>query len=1322
MSAGYYRYPTIWGNTVVFVSEDDLWCVPASGGVARRLTSNQGDVSYPALSPDGEQLAFVGREEGYPEVYLMPADGGSARRLTFLGSSCQVLGWTPDGQSIVFNSNYGRPSGHDSVLYTVEAACKNGAVRALPYGPARSIAYGPQGGIVLGRNTTDPARWKRYRGGTAGHFWIDLHGDGQFERLLPNFTGNITSPMWVTSPFSSPQEQGSGRIYFASDHEGVGNLYSCLPDGSGLRRHTDHSDFYVRNPSSDGQRIVYHAGGDLYVYEIANETSQRIGIDYRSPRTQRNRKFVDAGRFMENARLHPSGKALTLTTRGKLFTFYNHEGPVLQLGQRDGVRYRQPEWFNDGRRLLVVTDEPGEETLEIRTSNPDSPVWRLEDEDVGRVLTIKMSPTEDKAAITNHRHELLIVELVSQQAENSLNVATRITKVDRSPYRPIHGFDWSPDGRWLAYSFASTVQTYEIRLYHLEDDAKATGAAGEEAGVAGESAQAENAASGRAASYPNPITVTRPVLRDIRPAFDPNGQYLYFISYREFNPVHDTMQFDISFPWGMRPYLILLRADLPDPFTPHPELEEEESQETSLRPASPPAKPAEENNDENKDDENKDDDEKGDGKGEEDNNDKKDDDERDDDDGKKGDDDNDDDDKQDDDENGDSENNDRSAAHALGDIAIASSAHYRNQSGMGTDDRPAITGKSSNVRWGRWRRCFEAGEEPAQTQPLTTAAEPTMSSEQAKPAEQKSKQRQLRIDLDGITQRVLPFPVPDGIYGQIAGISGKAIFTSFEVHGHLDSGHDWDDDERFESGTLRAYNFKEYRSETLLDGVSSIDLSRNRKKMIYITGRRLRVVSAGEKAPSESGGSRRSGWIDLHRVKVSVDPQSEWEQMFREAWRLQRDHFWSEDMAQVDWHAVYERYFPLIRRVSTRGEFSDLMWEMQGELGTSHAYESGGDYRSRPYFSLGCLAADFTWEPVSGGYRLERFITGDPWDVDSNSPLALPTVDIKPGDVLLAINGQRLSENIGPAQLLVNQAGYEVLLTFAERAPVRAKAQDAPEASQTSSVEPAEAKNRTISRASASPANVETPKAVASRYFVVRTLYSGGLAYYRSWVNKNRQRVLNATQGKIGYVHIPDMGVWGYAEFHRSYLAAVDHDGLIIDVRYNAGGNVSQLILEKLARRHLGYVSSRWGGISPYPVESVAGPLVALTNEHAGSDGDIFCHAFRMMKLGPVIGKRTWGGVIGIVRDRYFVDGGHTTQPEFSIWFKDIGWNLENYGVEPDIDVDNIPQDYVNGQDAQLERAIEEALRLLAQSPVEKPVFEPRPSRAVPQLLRRNAT
>jgi tricorn protease len=529
------------------------------------------------------------------------------------------------------------------------------------------------------------------------------------------------------------------------------------------------------------------------------------------------------------------------------------------------------------------------------------------------------------------------------------------------------------------------------------------------------------------------------------------------------------------------------------------------------------------------------------------------------------------------------------------------------------------------------------------------------------------------IDLDGIAGRVVAFPVPLGRYGQIAGLpGGKVLFTLYPVEGSL--GRRWSDESE-PKGTLEMWDFDKQDKQTLVKGISGFTLSQDRKTILYRSGKRLRALKAGEK-PDEKlekeKPGRKSGWLDLKRVRVSVVPPAEWRQMYGEAWRLQRDHFWTEDMSQVDWEAVYERYLPVLERVGTRSEFSDLMWEMQGELGTSHAYEVGGDYRPKPDYGLGHLAAELKYDGRARGYRVTHVVRGDSWKPEADSPLAAPGIGVEPGDVLKAVDGQPLARDLPPDRLLVHRAGTQVLLTVARKGKTR--------------------------RVSVKALKTEEP------------------ARYREWVESNRERVHGETEGRVGYVHIPDMGPRGFAEFHRLYLAEFDRDGLIVDVRYNGGGHVSQLLLEKLARRRVGYDLPRWGPAAPYPSYSVLGPIVAVTNEAAGSDGDIFSHCFKLMKLGTLVGKRTWGGVIGISPRRRFVDGGITTQPEYSFWFQDVGWGVENYGTDPDIEVDIPPQDYAAGRDTQLDFAVELILKQLAESPPQRPDFTGRPDLSLPTL------
>jgi len=394
--------------------------------------------------------------------------------------------------------------------------------------------------------------------------------------------------------------------------------------------------------------------------------------------------------------------------------------------------------------------------------------------------------------------------------------------------------------------------------------------------------------------------------------------------------------------------------------------------------------------------------------------------------------------------------------------------------------------------------------------------------------------------------------------------------------------------------------------------------------------------------------------------------------MYREAWRLQREFFWNQDMSKVDWDKVFQRYQPVLSRVGTRAEFSDLMWEMQGELGTSHSYEIGGDYRPSPQYNIGLLGADVEYDPSEKAYRIKNIVKGDPWEEKNSSPFLRPGVNVKKGDFICKISGRQVEKNIPLNQYLLHQAGNEVAL------------------------------------------EVRSPGEKETRQVTLKTLRTEMSARYRDWVEKNRNWVHETSKGKIGYMHIPNMGPLGFSEFHRYFMAEMDYDGLIIDVRFNGGGHVSQLLLSKLARKRIAYVKSRWFGDQPYPDESVAGPMVALTNELAGSDGDIFSHCFKYMKLGPLIGKRTWGGVVGIHPRHFLVDGSMTTQPEFSFWFTDVGWKIENFGAEPDIDVDISPQDYAQGKDPQMERGLKEILDLIKIKPRQRPDFSNPPDLSLP--------
>jgi len=1090
-SQGYVRYPTIYRDHIVFVSEDDLWLISSEGGRAERLTAGVAEASYPRFSPDGALLAFVGREEGPSEVYVMPALGGLAQRLTFqAATSCRVSGWSLSGDEILYASNAGQFAPRFETIYAISP--REGQPRQLGVGLANAISYGSRGGVVLGRNINvrEFSHQKRYRGGRVGHLWCDVSGDGEFQRLL-RLDGNIADPCWVGE-----------RIYFLSDHEGVGNIYSCTPFGEDVRRHTDHQDFYARHMSSDGQRLVYHAGADLYLFDPATGEVRHLEAELPSIRTQRNRKFVAAANYLDSYALHPKGYAVALTTRGKAFSMGNWEGPVLQHGELDGVRYRKLNWLNDGKRLVAVNDATGQESLVVFNPEDASEPKTYAEIEFGRAVSLFVSPADDVVALTNHRSELITVDLEA--------ATSRV--LDRSDYGPIRGVAWSPDGRWLAYGFSFSNQQTAIKLCNLET---------------GET-----------------HFVTEPVLEDVSPSFDPDGKYLYFLGYRILNPVYDNLQFDLSFPRGVKPYLITLQRDLRSPFIPEPKAPDEKDK--------------------------------------------------------------------------------------------------------GKEKEEVDSGKEQGDS-------KEPPREESNDQEEATKKPPAMV-----------------IDLEGITSRAIPFPVAEGRYYAVRGIKGKALFLLYPIQGSINQQSDSDEPK----GYIDCYDFEKRKGEKLIDDVSDFGLSRDHKTLIYRSNHRLRVLKAGEKPPKTDNGDRpgrESGWLELNRVKVSIQPAAEWKQMFAEAWRLQREQFWTEDMSGIDWDAIYEQYAPLVERVGSRSELSDLFWELQGELNTSHAYEMGGEYRQRPHYQQGFLGVDWSYDAENNRYRIDHIVEGDPSDSNATSPLTSPGLNIHVGDAVLAINGQRVGPERSSQELLVNQAGNEVQLT------------------------------------------IEDATTKETRAVTVKALKDEQPARYREWVESNRRTVHEKSDGRVGYIHIPNMMGEGFAEFHRGFLTEYDYPALLVDVRFNGGGHVSGLLLEKLARRRIGYRFPRWGQPGPYPYESPRGPMVALTNEHAGSDGDIFSHSFKLMGLGPLIGKRTWGGVIGINPRHTLVDGTRTSQPEYAFWFKDVGWNVENYGTDPDIEVDVAPQDYMHNVDPQLDRAIAEALRLIEERPAleAKPEERPRKARAL---------
>ncbi len=516
----------------------------------------------------------------------------------------------------------------------------------------------------------------------------------------------------------------------------------------------------------------------------------------------------------------------------------------------------------------------------------------------------------------------------------------------------------------------------------------------------------------------------------------------------------------------------------------------------------------------------------------------------------------------------------------------------------------------------------------------------------------------VEIEFEGLPERLITLPVDPGNYHSLAATSGKLFYMSNPTtRGMADHGGDGP------SGQLMAFDWEEEEADVFMSGVGGYELAMGGEKLAVSKDWGSIYVVGTEGAP---GDDLSDAQVSLGDVVVELDPREEWQQIYRESWRHMRDFFWDPDLGGLDWNAVGDRYASLLPRIATRDDLRDVVGELIGELATSHTYVWGGDMAQGPdYRSIGLLGCDV--ERDDKAWKVTRIYRGDPAD-NARSPLAEPGVEVSEGEYILAVNHQPLSVDEPFYAAFDDLAGQALVLTVSENTSGK--------------------NSRDV---------VVTPGGDEQRL------------RYVDWVRKNREYVKEQTDGAMGYLHIPNMGTAGLVAFETWFHPQLDKQGLVVDVRWNGGGFVSQLILERLRRSLVGYGRSAAGGLWTYPQRVLNGPFVVITNEHAGSDGDIFPMAVQVLGLAPVIGQRSWGGVVGIRGDKPMVDGGGLTQPEFAFWFPGTGWGLENRGVEPDIEVQNLPQDLAVGKDPQLDAAIAELTRLRAEGDWLEPDFEDEP-------------
>ncbi len=485
-----------------------------------------------------------------------------------------------------------------------------------------------------------------------------------------------------------------------------------------------------------------------------------------------------------------------------------------------------------------------------------------------------------------------------------------------------------------------------------------------------------------------------------------------------------------------------------------------------------------------------------------------------------------------------------------------------------------------------------------------------------------------RIDVEGLAQRIIGLPVKPANYSHLTSVADKLYYTR---RGSRD-----------EKPLLLFYDLKELK-ETELGQIDGYEISANQKKMLVKQGPAYAIIDL------PTAKIEIKDKLNLDGMEVNLDRKAEWQQIFTESWRQMRDFFYAPNMHGVDWPAVREKYAALVPFVEHRADLSYLIGEMIGELGAGHTYVGGGDLPKPRRIKLGLLGARISKDPGSGYFRIDSILKGENWQAKNRSPLTEIGVDAREGDYILAVNGKSTAEMPNLYEALVGKAGKQVQLTLNS-----------------------------------------TANTTNSREVTVVPIDNEAELYYYSWVQSNIARVNEATGGQVGYIHIPDMGVKGLNEFIKYYYPQLQKKALIIDDRGNGGGNVSPMIIERLRREITMFTFARNTVASVDPGGMQWGPKICLIDEFSASDGDLFPFRFRQMKLGKLVGKRTWGGVVGIRGSLPFLDGGSLNKPEFSRFGLDgKEWIIEGTGVEPDVWIDNDPALEFSGTDQQLDKAIE---------------------------------
>jgi tricorn protease len=1214
----------------------------ACAGVAgAQVEPHAGMLRYPDVSATHIVFSYAG------DLWLVPREGGDATPLANPAGVETNPRFSPDGASIAFIGNYDG----DRDIYTIAAA--GGVPFRVTHHPMTEILtdwtaddrllYFGSGVNGLGRQTSImtvspeggifdvlPVPYGANGAISDDGKWLAYTPHSRDTRTWKRYRGGMATDIWLFNLETYESEQitdfegtdslpmwHGDTVYYLSDagDEHRLNLWSYSTKSGERKQLTRFADFDCKWPAMGpgprgGGEIVFQNGASLYLLDLRAGQTTEVRVTVPGARAAIKDQLIDVRDQVSWGSLSPSAKRVAVEARGDVWSNPAENGTPRNMTRTSGVAERTPAWSPDGRWIAYFSDETGEYELYVTQSDGKGETKQLTSGSKTYYNAPSWSPDGKHILFTDKAGRWLM-----QPAEGG-----DLVEVDRDPWGDAGAASWSHDSRWIAYAKSGDAGIPSIWIYEVET---------------GEKQQ-----------------VTSDLFADSSPTFDRVGDWLYFVSSRNQSPLYsDIAGVEQSFIYANGDVLLAvpLRDDIASPYAP-------ESDEESW------------SDDASGDDEAAD-------------------------------------------EAGDDDAGEADEAAATPDaapddgvsgvwegtltggeplppggapftmnIVVAAdgsvtgsfSVAVGSGSVSGTYDkntgvmdltisvaggptvscRAQITGQSMTATLS----APDVGFSGEMTGSRTSAGGSSGGDDAGSSGPGKARET-VEIDFDGFERRAIQLPIKPGNFGGLSvNSSGHLLFVRMGVRGGSDA------------PSINLFDMQDDKKEekTVAGGAASYELTADGKKMLVMRGSAMTIQnpSAGDAGkPVVTAG-----------MMTNLDPREEWEQVFTEAWRLQRDFFYDPGLHGVDWDRMYVHYKAMLDDCATRDDVGFVISELISELNVGHTYYRAGDtVESGPSVSVGMLGCDFELVSTDAGtaFRIAKIYEGGPWDSDARGPLSQPGVDVKEGDFLLAVNGAPVDTSRDPWAAFLGLANRPVTLTVSEKAVMDDDARDV----------------------------------------VVEPLTSDGNLRYRAWIEENRAYVEYKSGGRVGYIYVPDTGVNGQNNLVRQFYGQRGKDALIIDERWNGGGQIPTRFIELLNRPVTNYWARRDGKDWQWPPDSHQGHKVMLINGLAGSGGDAFPYYFRQAGLGKLVGMRTWGGLVGISGNPGLIDGAGVTVPTFGFYENDGTWGIEGHGVDPDIRVVDDPALMVDGGDPQLDAAIDLMMEAIRTSPVETPARPEGPNR-----------